>query len=394
LASKNIHVPLILPVYLPGALLGTAAQAVLILLPLYVIDVGGSLAAASAAVGFRGLGMMAFDLPAGLLAARYGDKLVMLFAVLVIGGAQIAYAQTRDVALICLIAFANGAGSSSFLLGRMSYITSVCAPDARGRVIAILAGTMRGTALAGPLAGAALVEFAGFAFAFKVAAGTALVGLIAIAVFALHEQPIARDLRVRSMFRLIAEYRKVFSTAGIAAIAFMLMRSARTVLIPLIGTAIGLDVGAIGFIVSASATVDIALFYPAGLIMDKFGRRSTAVPSSALMALSIAALALATGFKSLLVVALLAGVANGLSTGIVMTLGTDLAPPDRRSEFLGMWRLLTDFGTAAGPLAIGLVVAVSPIGAACLTIAGLGAAGSYTIYRYVEETLVTSARGP
>ena len=195
------------------------------------------------------------------------------------------------------------------------------------------------------------------------------------------------------MFRLIAEYRKVFSTAGIAAIAFMLMRSARTVLIPLIGTSIGLDVAAIGFIVSASATIDITLFYPAGLIMDKFGRRSTAVPSSALMALSIASLALATGFKSLLAVALLAGAANGLSTGIVMTLGTDLAPADRRSEFLGMWRLLTDFGTAAGPMAIGLVVAVSPIGAACLTIAGLGAAGSYTIYRYVEETLVPPTGG-
>jgi hypothetical protein len=58
-----------------------------------------------------------------------------------------------------------------------------------------------------------------------------------------------------------------------------------------------------------------------------------------------------------------------------------------------MWRLLTDFGTAAGPMAIGLVVAVSPIGAACLSIAGLGAAGSYTIYRYVEETLVTPSRG-
>jgi len=389
--TEKIHRSIWLPVYLPAVLLGVAAQAILVLLPLYVIDVGGSLAAASAAVGCRGLGMMAFDIPAGVLAARYGDKRVMLLAVLLIGSSQIAFTLTDDVALICLIAFANGAGGSSFLLGRMSYITAVCRPEVRGRVIAMLAGGMRGAALIGPLAGAALVQFAGFAAAFYVAAAGAAAACAAIAAFAEHEQPVVRDLRLRTVFGMIAEYRKVFSTAGVAAIAFMLMRSARTVLIPLIGAALGLDVGAIGFIVSAGATVDVALFYPAGLLMDRYGRRATAVPSSALMALSIAVMVMPSGFYSLLAVAIFAGVANGLSTGIVMTLGTDLAPAGRRSEFLGLWRLLTDFGTAAGPMVIGAVVAVAPIGMACTAIAALGAAGSYTIYRYVEETLVAQS---
>jgi len=71
-----------------------------------------------------------------------------------------------------------------------------------------------------------------------------------------------------------------------------------------------------------------------------------------------------------------------------MTLGTDLAPPERRSEFLGIWRLLTDLGATTGPMAIGAVVAIAPIGVASLTVAGLGALGSYVIYRFVEETLV------
>jgi MFS family permease len=110
------------------------------------------------------------------------------------------------------------------------------------------------------------------------------------------------------------------------------------------------------------------------------------------MALSIAVMALASGFYSLLAVSLFAGIANGLSTGIVMTLGTDLAPGERRGEFLGLWRLLTDFGSAAGPLTIGLVVTVAPLGAACVTLAGLGALGSFTIYRYVAETLVRQAK--
>ena len=386
--TERIHGPLVVPVYLPAVLLGVSSQAILILLPLYVIDVGGSLAAASAAVGFRGLGMMAFDIPAGVLAARVGDKRVMLLAIVLLGAAQIGYTVTRDVYVIWLFAFINGAGASSFLLGRMSYITATCPPAIRGRVIAMLAGSMRVAALVGPLAGALIVEIAGYAAAFYTAAATSVVAFTIIAVFAKHERPLIRELKIRTVIDLCLEYQSVFSTAGVAAITFMLMRSARTVLIPLIGTAVGLDIGAIGLIVSVSATVDIALFYPAGLIMDRYGRRATAVPSSALLALALATMALASGFYSLLAVAVLAGIANGLSTGIVMTLGTDLAPAERRSEFLGLWRLLTDLGSAAGPLAIGMVVAIAPLGIASLTVAGLGALGSYVVYRYVEETLV------
>jgi MFS family permease len=255
----------------------------------------------------------------------------------------------------------------------------------------MLAGSLRASALVGPLAGATLAGLAGYAATFYLAAGFSLLAFAVVAVFALHERPLVRELKFRTVINLCVEYRRVFSTAGVAAIAFMLMRSARTVLVPLIGASLGLDVGAIGLIVSTSAAVDVALFYPAGLIMDKYGRRATAVPSSALFAISLAAMALASGFYSLLAVAALAGIANGLSTGIVMTLGTDLAPSERRSEFLGLWRLLTDFGTAAGPMAIGMVVAVAPIGVASLTIAGLGAAGSYVVYRFVEETLVRSS---
>jgi MFS family permease len=389
LNAEKVHTPVLLSIYLPGLLLGIAGQAVLILLPLYVIEIGGSLAAAATAVGFRGLGMMAFDIPAGMLAARVGDKVVMMLAVAAVGCAHYAYTLTIDVHLIYLIAFLNGAGGSSFLLGRMSYVTSVARPQTRGRVIAMMAGIMRVAALLGPLAGAWLAASAGYQVAFSSAACCTLVAFIAVILFVQHERPMLRELRMQTVIDICIQYRTVFSTAGVAAITFMLMRSARTVLIPLLGTSVGLDVATIGFVVSISALVDVALFYPAGLLMDKYGRRATAVPSSALLAVSMAAMACVVGIKSLLAAAVLVGIANGLSTGIVMTLGTDLAPADRRSEFLGLWRLLTDVGTAAGPMAIAMVVAVAPISIACLSIAGVGALGSFVVYRFVEETLVT-----
>ena len=383
----SIHRGVLFPVYLPAVFLGVPAQAVLILLPLYVLELGGSVAAASAVVGLRGVGMMVADIPAGMLAGRFGDRVVMLFAMILIGSAYLTYALVNEVSWFYLLAFINGAGSSTFLLGRMSYITAACSPRERGRVISMIAGSMRGAALLGPLAGAALAEFIGFEATFMCLAATVVLGFLCVAMTAIDDPPDLKKMRWRAVTDLAFEYRGVFVTAGIASITFMLMRAARTVLIPLLGAELGLETTVIGLVVSVSAIIDVALFYPAGMIMDRHGRRATAVPSSILFAAALAALSLANDFYSLLAVAIVLGVANGLSTGIVMTLGTDLAPAARRGEFLGLWRLLTDLGSAAGPLTVSLAVTLGSIQAAALCVGALGAAGSLVVYRFVEETL-------
>ena len=384
----SVHRRVFLPLYLPALLLGIAAQAAFMLLPLYVLDRGGSAAAAAAVMGLRGLGMMAMDLPAGMLAARYGEKAIMLLAVSFIMLAFIGYGLADELGWFYLIAFLNGCGSSTFLLGRMSYVAAYCSPGERGRVIAMIAGTVRAATLLGPMAGGALAHYAGYNVTFLCASVAVLLALLCVFVFARAETPAARELDWRTIPRLAHEHRRVFATAGVAAVSFMLMRESRTVLLPLLGASLGLDTQQIGTIVSASALVDVAFFYPAGIIMDRYGRRATAVPSSILFVLTLAAMTLAESYTSLLAVALAVGVANGMSTGIVMTLGTDLAPPARRSEFLGLWRLLTDAGTSAGPMAISALLAVASLSSAALGVAALGAVGSFVVYRYVEETLV------
>ena len=384
----SIHRRVFLPLYLPALLLGIPAQATFMLLPLYVLELGGSAATAAAVVGLRGLGMMAMDLPAGMLAARFGEKSVMVVAVSFTMLAFAGYGVADDIAWFYLIAFLHGCGSSTFLLGRMSYVSAYCAPAERGRVIAMIAGSVRGSALLGPIAGGALAHYAGYSLTFLCAAASVLLAMACVFVFARGEAPSAGPFDWRTMPRLALEYRRVFATAGVAAVSFMLMRESRTVLLPLIGASLALDAQQIGTLVSASALVDVACFYPAGVIMDRYGRRATAVPSSILFVLTLAAMTLAQGYHSLLAVALAVGVANGMSTGIVMTLGTDLAPAGRRSEFLGLWRLLTDAGTSAGPLAISAVLVVAPLSIAALGVAAVGAVGSFVVYRFVEETLV------
>jgi MFS family permease len=166
------------------------------------------------------------------------------------------------------------------------------------------------------------------------------------------------------------------------------MRATRQLLVPLFGQAVGLDVTTIGLVYSLATVVDIALFYPSGVLADRFGRKWSAVPSMALYALGLALLPLAAGFWSLLAIAVLLGFANGIGTGVVMIIGADLARASgRHGQFLGLWRLIGDVGIGGAPLLAGPIVKAAGLAAASLTVAGLGLVGTLVMAYVVVETL-------
>jgi MFS family permease len=87
---------------------------------------------------------------------------------------------------------------------------------------------------------------------------------------------------------------------------------------------------------------------------------------------------LTSSFAGLALVGGLMGVGNGMGSGIVMTLGADLAPPDGRAAFLGAWRLVSDAGQAGGPLIAAAATAVATLGVASASIGLLGFVGVAT----------------
>jgi MFS family permease len=116
--------------------------------------------------------------------------------------------------------------------------------------------------------------------------------------------------------------------------------------------------------------------------MDRFGRLWAAMPAMVLMAAAFLALSFThDGDGAVLwygMFAAMLGVGNGLSSGILLTLGADVAPKRNPAPFLGSWRTLTDAGGAIAPLLISAITAVAslPIAAAAMGVVGLlGAAG-------------------
>jgi MFS family permease len=134
------------------------------------------------------------------------------------------------------------------------------------------------------------------------------------------------------------------------------------------------------------------MFWPAGFLMDRFGRKVAAVPSFVVMALGMLLVARATDYQGLLIAASIIGFGNGLGSGTMMTLGADLAPPGAVGEFLGVWRMIGDTGQSAGPLIVGPATEALGAAASAILLSGVGFLAALTLAVLVRET--NAARRP
>ena len=366
-------------VFIPAVCIAVGHQATLILLPLYALEVGGGAAAAAAVLGMRGIGTMLADVPAGVAVTRLGDKVTMAAGTLTVTVACAGFALAAAPWVLGLLALVLGAGFGALMLGRLNYVARQCPVAYRGRAITVIAGIQRVGLFVGPAAGGLVAETFGFAVAFFAAAILNVAGLVLIVIF-------VRRSRVRArggaqphgavIARILRDHRSEFARGGLASVSMQFVRSARQVLIPLWGEAIGLDAASIGLAFGLSSALDAAMFYPAGWLMDTRGRKWSLVPSLAVLGASLVLMPFATTFWAYLAVALLAGLGNGFGTGIIMALGADLSPRTNRGEFLGVWRLLGDAGHAAGPFVFSAVTGFFALGATLALAGAVGFAGA------------------
>jgi MFS family permease len=184
---------------------------------------------------------------------------------------------------------------------------------------------------------------------------------------------------------VLREHRRVLVTVGSAVVVIGVARSLRATVLPLWADHVGISAEATSLVFGLAALVEIALVYPAGWTMDRFGRTVVAVPVVGLIGLGVALLPLAQGLPLFAGLAVLMAVGNGMGSGIVMTLGADTAPTAGRAQYLGGWRLAGDVGTTAGPVLVAALAAVAPLAVACVATGGICLLGTLWVRRQVGQ---------
>ncbi|MGN6561487.1 MAG: MFS transporter [Thermomicrobiales bacterium] len=385
---------MLMPVYVPTALLAFGQGMLVPTLPFYAKDLGASGSLIGLIVAAAGLGTLATDLPAGIVIGRLGRRPAMLMGAGLVAISTIIAGLWANVPGLILLRLLAGAGTALWALSRHAYITDVTQPAQRGRSIAVFGGINRAGSLLAPALGGVLGKLFGLGAPFIVAgilaAGTAGIAFIFVPETGMSSQfKAGHKMRwglVRGMLR--TNWRDI-SAAGSAQVFAQIIRSGRQLLIPLYGSTIGLDVLTVGGIVSAAAALDVSMFLPAGFLMDRFGRKVAAVPSFLVMALGMLLVARAADYQGLLLAASVIGFGNGLGSGTMMTLGADLAPPGAVGEFLGIWRLIGDTGQSAGPLIVGPTTEALGAAASAILLSGVGLLAALTLAILVRETNTT-----
>jgi MFS family permease len=365
---------LITSAYLPAALYETGLGAITPVVALVAAQMGARLDQAALVVALVGVGQILGDVPAGALAARFGDRRAMLVAATVAALALSTSALAPTLPVLAVGVLLTGAASAVFHLARQSFLTEVTPVVNRARVLSTLGGVARIGAFLGPFLGAALLHVAGLRSVFWLAVGTTvlagLVVLLAPDVEGRRGRPRTRP--VVPTGTLLRRHARLLGTLGIAVVLVGAVRASRQVVLPLWSEHLGLAPATTSLVFGLAGAVDMLLFYPAGKVMDRRGRLWVAVPSMLVLGGSIVALPFTSSVATLSVVAMLMGFGNGIGSGILMTLGADVAPERGRAQFLGIWRVFQDSGAAAGPV---LVSAVAAAGSLALGIASVGVAG-------------------
>lgn len=384
-------------VFAPALIMEIGIGAILPVIASRTTTLGGSLAMAGFMSALLPVGQILGDLPAGVIAARIGDRRALMWSAAGAFVALLACAFAPNLWLLGLALTALGAVNATFLLARQSYLTEITPVMKRARALSTLAGLQRVGYFIGPFAGAALIALVGHEWGTRAVFMMAMVLALGVAVLVAFTPEPSTFVKLRtptrvSTWQVIVAHRHIFATLGIGIFAVGAARGARQVVLPLWTEHLGMTADVTSLVFGLSGAMDMALFYVSGKIMDRYGRLWVAVPSMILLGAGLIALPFTTTLVAVSLVAALVGLGNGIGSGVLMTLGADTAPGDIRAQFLAVWRVVQDTGNAVGPLVVSGAAAVGSLAAGIWSMGAVSMGAAAAMAKWVPRWSVHANR--
>lgn len=389
------------PALLPTLAFSLGEGAIVPIIPIVAHDLGSPLAIAGLITAMLTVGHLIGDIPSGWVISRIGERAAMIYsAALSIVGLAIAMVSPSPLALGFAV-FLLGLADAVFTLARQAFLTTFVPLAYRARALSSLGGSYRLGLFLGPFVAAAVIHLSGAANSvFWIHVAGCLVAA-ALLIFLKDPEATFRSPRtiaasdspgVREpvgLWQAIAKNRGVLLRLGTGAAIVSALRASRQVIVPLWAVSIGVPDTSTALIIGIAGALDFALFYTTGQIMDRWGRMWTGLPSMIGLGAGHLVLAFTHGSDAavtwFVVITLLLGIANGFGTGLLMTIGADLADPIDPAPFLAAFRFTADVGGAAAPLAISGLTALVSLMFASGAMGVLGLLGAAILARYLPR---------
>lgn len=392
--------PLVRPVFVPSLVYATGASALVPAQILLALQMGFTSAGVAGVMTWVGVFAIASSMIAGRLVDQLGERRA-LSMVTVAGGLALLVAAlcavmelpgSRWVLVAALTVFDLVDGVWS--IARQGIVADLAPAGMRGRAMNLYGACQRVGRVAGPVVAAGVMVFAGPAAVFPVAAlivGAALVLLLWVSPSstgsAAGENPPPGEVRDsgarNSRVELVAEPQAPWRWChrmlllGIGMLILTALRTAKETLLPLwAAQGIRLEDGQVALALALASGAELALFWPAGIALDRYGRAPVVVTAMVLMSAGLCLAPCGLSPIWFLACAALIGLGNGVGAGIIKVLGVDVAPVAGRAAFLGRWQAIASAGSLLAPAVAGVGIAVVSLPAALLLMGAVGFAGS------------------
>ena len=337
--------------------------AVIPVLPLYAQSFGVSQAAIGATVAVYGLSRVFLSLPTGWIANRLGRRAALLTGGLVsaLGNLWCAAAGTYEE--LVLARFVAGAGAGIVLTAGMIVLADITSTATRGRSMAIYQGVFLFAVGIGPFPGGYLAERFSLEAPFLVY-GIASVAAALVGWFGVSETrgmdrlgPSAqRSASLREQLLLLAGNVGFLLVCLIGLVNATARTGALFSIVPVLARdRLALTASEIGFGFALGSIIGLAITYPAGALVDHYGRKAVIVPATVLTGFSMLAFSIAPSYFWFLFATGLWGGASAASGAAPAAYAADSAPRGMNAAAMGGYRMLSDMGYVLGPILLGVL---------------------------------------
>lgn len=347
--------------------------------PLYAASFGVSKALIGLTIAVYGAARFLASMPGGRLADSAGRRWSLATGGLITVLGNLLCGAAGSYGMFLLGRFVAGMGASLVLTSGQIILTDISTPANRGRMMALYQAVFMFAVGIGPLPGGYLAKHGGLAFPFFVyaalGAGVSLLALLRVPeTRALAHSRVATGpkLGFAGQVRLLTANPPFLMVALISFAAAFGRTGALFNLVPQRAeNVIGLDTSQIGLGLAAISLVSLLVAYPAGVIVDRYGRKAVIVPSTVLSGLALTSFALAPSYLWFLVACFTWALATGISASAPAAYAADLAPSGMNAAAMSTYRMIADCGYVIGPALLGWLADQIGSGTSIFVAAGL-----------------------
>jgi MFS family permease len=362
-------------------------------LALYARSFGVSQSAIGVAIAIYGLARFLVALPSGQLADRLGRRATLAIGGLVTAAGNLACAYAPNYPAFVAARFVAGAGAAVVITAGLIIMADITAPANRGRTVAVYQGTFLFAVGFGPLPGGLLAERFGLHAPF-VAYAVAGVVVGAVAWVTVPEtKGLPNAATTAAMPPFSAQVRLLTAHVGFLLVCVISFTNAvaRTGalfnIVPILGRdRLALSTDRIGLGLALASLVGLAVAYPAGVLVDRFGRKPVIVPATIMAGVALVLFVLAPSYAWFLAGCVAWSVAAGISGAAPAAYAADVAPAGMNAAAMSSFRMLADLGYVIGPIALGLGTDMAGADVTLGVTAALLAAVALTFWRFAPES--------